>query len=159
MFEAARQANVRRVVFASSGAPVIGHEEDFPYSPLIDATSPEIPDSWPLVTHESEPRPQSLMVSASYVTKTEGGTYVGIRTMSILCLRIGLVPESNIPQPGRGVSVWCSHADIAQLVYKCIEAADGLRFDIFSVTSKNRRGYRDLEHARKMVCFTPTEGI
>lgn len=159
VFEAARHANVRRIIFASSGATVIGYEEDFPYSELIDATSPEIPDSWPLVTQESEPKPRSLYGVSKLFGEDLARYYVGISQMSIICLRIGLVLESNIPKPGRGMSIWCSHKDITQMVYKCIEAADSLRFDIFYVTSKNTRGYRDLEHARKVVGFYPTEGI
>jgi len=159
VFEAAYQANVRRVIFASSGATIIGYEDEFPYNRLIDATCSEIPHSWPLITHESEPKPRSLYGVSKLFGEDLARYFTGISQMSIICLRIGQVPESNIPQAGRGQSVWCSHKDITEMVCKCIEADDHIRFDIFYVTSKNTRGYRDLEHAREVLGFEPSDGI
>ena len=159
VFEAARQANVRRIIFASSGATVIGYENEFPYSHLMDESSRNVPDSWPLITHESEPKPMSLYGVSKLFGEDLARYFVGISPMSILCLRIGQVSQSNTPPPARGQAIWCSHRDITQMICKCIEAADSIGFDIFFVTSNNLRGYRDLEHARHMVDFFPTEGI
>jgi hypothetical protein len=53
--------------------------------------------------------------------------------------------------------VWCSRRDIAQMVERCLGAPDRLRFDVFFVTSEIRWGYRDLEHARAAVGFSPDD--
>ena len=52
--------------------------------------------------------------------------------------------------------LYCSHDDMAQMVVKCIEAPDAVRYDIFYVVSDNQRGYRDLSHARDVVGYAPT---
>jgi len=54
-------------------------------------------------------------------------------------------------------SVWCSQRDIAQMVEKCIEAPDNVKFDIFFVVSDNKWSYRDVSHAREVVGFEPQD--
>ena len=43
VFEAARRAGIQRVVFASSGASVMGWEAEFPYNTLIEGRYDEAP--------------------------------------------------------------------------------------------------------------------
>lgn len=159
VFEAARQAQVRRVIFASSGATVIGYEAESPYRELITGANIDSLATWPLVTHESEPKPESLYGVSKLFGEDLARYFVRISEMTSICLRIGQVRESNTPQPGRDQSIWCSHRDLTQMVVKCIDAPDSLHFDIFYVTSKNQRGYRDLEHAKHMVGYSPKDGI
>ncbi len=159
VFEAARQAGVRRVIFASSGATIIGYEEHDPYRQLVNDAESLPPGPWPMITHESEPKPRSLYGLSKLVGEDLARYFVGISPMSIICLRIGQVRDSNVPQPGRDQSVWCSQQDMAHMIQKCLEAPDSLRFDIFYVTSQNRRGYRDLSHAKDVLGYSPTEGI
>jgi hypothetical protein len=59
VYEAARLAKVKRVVFASSGATVSGIEKDAPYSDLV-AGRYEGLTSWPMLTHLSPVRPAAL---------------------------------------------------------------------------------------------------
>ena len=40
---------------------------------------------------------------------------------------------------------------------RCIAAPADIRFDILYAVSDNRRGYRDLEHARRVVGFEPAD--
>jgi hypothetical protein len=56
----------------------------------------------------------------------------------------------------RGPMLDCSHTDRAQMVVKCLEAPDAVRYDIFYGASDNRRGYRDWTHARDVVGYEPT---
>ena len=77
--------------------------------------------------------------------------------MSVLCLRIGAVTAEDRPVQTRQVAVWCSQRDIGGMIEKCVEAPPELRFDIFYVTSNNRWGYRDLEHAREVLGFEPQD--
>src|SRR5690606_33692886 len=60
VFEAARQAGVKRVVFASSGAAVAGIQIEEPYRALVEGRYSEVDRSWPMLTHESMPRPMGL---------------------------------------------------------------------------------------------------
>jgi NAD+ dependent glucose-6-phosphate dehydrogenase len=44
VFEAARQAGVQRVIFASSGTVVVGWEDDFPYHALVSGDEAALPE-------------------------------------------------------------------------------------------------------------------
>src|SRR5687768_10020332 len=46
VYEAAREAGARRVVFASSGSVVSGYEQDSPYRELIAGPDAPLPDRW-----------------------------------------------------------------------------------------------------------------
>jgi uronate dehydrogenase/NAD+ dependent glucose-6-phosphate dehydrogenase len=72
-------------------------------------------------------------------------------------LRIGAVNRQNRPMDIRQFSVWCSQGDIAQMIEKCIEAPDKVKFDIFFVVSNNKWSYRDLSHAYEVVGFEPRD--
>ena len=65
--------------------------------------------------------------------------------------------HEDCPTQPRHFSVWCSQADIAQMVEKCLVASDRLRYDIFYVVSNNKWGYRDLIHPRDVVGFEPQD--
>jgi nucleoside-diphosphate-sugar epimerase len=59
VFEASRQAGVKRIVYASSGATVSGHEREERYAALV-AGRYEALSTWPMLTHETPVRPASL---------------------------------------------------------------------------------------------------
>src|SRR5438876_12206977 len=59
VFEAARRAGVRRVVYASSGATVSGYEREMPYRALADGRYDEA-SAWTMLTHETPLRPAGL---------------------------------------------------------------------------------------------------
>jgi hypothetical protein len=72
-------------------------------------------------------------------------------------LRIGAVKREDRPTVARDAAVWCSQRDVARMIGACVDAPPDLRFDVFYVTSRNRRGYRDLEHARKVLGWAPLD--
>jgi hypothetical protein len=43
------------------------------------------------------------------------------------------------------------------MIGACLDAPPGVRFDVFYVSSRNRRGYRDLEHARAVLGWEPLD--
>ena len=59
VFEAARRAGVRRVIYASSGATVSDWERDEPYAALVAGRYDQVAE-WPMLTHESPMRPHGL---------------------------------------------------------------------------------------------------
>ena len=156
VFEAAREAGVKRVVFASSGAAVSGIEADKPYSDLV-AGRYEGLQSWPMLTHLSPLRPSGLYGASKIWGEALGRSYADAHGMSVICVRIGRVHAQDRPLSAREFAVWCSQRDIARFLESCVEAPDAVRFEIFFCTSRNKWGYRDLEHPRTVLGWEPVD--
>lgn len=157
VFEAARRAGVRRVVFASSGATVSGWERDEPYKALVEGRYDDVPVAWPMITHEWPVNPTGLYGSSKVWGEVLARQFVTTSALSILCLRIGMVRPEDKPLTPRDFSVWCSQRDIAHMVELCIHAPDELDYDILFVTSLNKWGYRDIDHGRDSVGYVPRD--
>jgi NAD+ dependent glucose-6-phosphate dehydrogenase len=153
VFEAARRAGVRRVVFASSGATISAIEKDEPYASFVDGRAP----SAPTLTELSPLRPSGLYGCSKVWGEALARHYADEHKLSVICLRIGAVKKEDRPTVARDYSVWCSQRDIALMIGACLDAPADLRFDVFYVTSRNKRGYRDLEHARKVLGWKPLD--
>lgn len=156
VFTAARDAGVRRVVFASTGAVVLGYEHEEPWLSLASGDASRMPVSWPILTQDAEPKPHSLYAVSKLFGEDLARFFVNTSELSILCLRISSVGAEDKVSGPRGPMLYCSYDDMAQMVVKCIEAPDAVRHDIFYVVSDNQRGYRDLTHARDVVGYEPT---
>ena len=65
VFEAARQTGVQRVIYASSGATISGWEREEPYKALVEARYEDVPDTWPMLTHESPTRPSNSLTGST----------------------------------------------------------------------------------------------
>jgi nucleoside-diphosphate-sugar epimerase len=157
VFEAARLAGVKRIVFASSSAVIRGYESELPWRPLIEGKYDEAPESWPMVTHEYSMRPWRLYGCSKVWGEALGRYYSDEFGMSVICLRIGLVDAVDRPRNPREFSIWCSHRDMAQMVELCIDAPDSLKYDTFFVISDNKWGYRDISHAREVLGYSPQD--
>lgn len=157
IFEAARQADVQRVIYASSGATIAGWEQDQPYRALVSGDYHRVPAQWPLLTHETPTRPSGIYGATKVWGEALARHYTDTSDLSILCLRIGFVNAINRPTEARHFSVWCSQRDIAQMVERCIEAAPSMKYDIFFALSNNKWSYRDISHARNIVGFEPLD--
>ncbi|MCH8296087.1 NAD(P)-dependent oxidoreductase [Candidatus Poribacteria bacterium] len=157
VFEASRRAGVKRIIYASSGATVSGWERDHPYGAIAEGRSDEAPDTWDKLTHESPIRPSGLYGGSKVWGEALARHFSDTYDISTICLRIGAVTRENRPTSPRMFSVWCSQRDIAQMVEKCVEAPDKVRFDIFFVVSDNKWSYRDVSHAREVVGFEPQD--
>jgi nucleoside-diphosphate-sugar epimerase len=156
VFEAARRAGVKRVVYASSGATVSNIERDEPYAALTAGRYDEVAE-WPVLTYESPTRPHGLYGCSKIWGEALARHFADSAGMSMICLRIGHVSAEDRPVKPREFSVWCSRRDIAQMVERSLAAPDSLRFDVFFVTSDNKWGYRDIEHARAVVGYAPED--
>jgi len=156
VFEAAREAGVKRVVFASSGAAVSGIESDKPYSDLV-AGRYEGLTSWPILTHLSPLRPSGLYGASKVWGEALGRHYTDAHGLSVICVRIGRVHAEDRPRSAREFAVWCSQRDIARFLESCVEAPEAVRFETFFCTSRNKWGYRDLEHPRAILGWEPVD--
>jgi nucleoside-diphosphate-sugar epimerase len=157
VFEAARRAGVKRTVYASSGATMAGWEREMPYRALVEGQSDRVPESWKKLTEETPVWPSWLYGCSKVWGEALARHFTDTSDLSILCLRLGSVNAEDRPRNARELSVWCSQRDIVQMIERCIDAPDSLRFDIFYVLSNNRWGYRDLEHARQVLGFVPQD--
>lgn len=156
VFEAARQAGVKRVIFASSGNSVRGFERIPPYSHIAageyDKVSPDFPRLTPDIM-----RPAEIYGAAKVWGEALGRHFSDAFDMSILCVRIGSVTKGNRPRSSREFSIYLSQDDVAQVLHKCIEAPDDLKYDVFMATSNNKWSYRDISHTREVLGYEPKD--
>lgn len=156
VFEAARRAGVGRVVYASSGATVSAWEREPPWSALVAGRYDEA-GKFANMTHETPTRPAGLYGASKIWGEAVARHYADMHGLSAICVRIGRVKAEDRPTSTRDYSVWCSQRDIVRKLELCIAAPSSLRFDVFFAVSDNRRGYRDLEHARAVLGFEPRD--
>ncbi|MSP14635.1 MAG: NAD(P)-dependent oxidoreductase [Chloroflexi bacterium] len=157
VFEAARRAGVKRIIFASAGAAIAGWEQVPPYDALVQGRYDEVPENWPRVTHELPTWPFGLYGCSKVWGEALARHFVDTTDMSIICLRISAVSRQNRPTNTHQFSIWCSHRDVASAVEKCVAAPESVRFDIFFAVSDNKWGYRDIEHTREVIDFEPQD--
>ena len=157
VFEAARRAGVKRVVFASSGGTVGAYEKMEPYKAIAEGRYDDLKDGWQNLDHNSPVRPGDLYGCSKVWGEALARSFSETTDMSMICLRIGAVRPNDKPEVDRQFSVWSSQADIVRLLECCVSAPDDLKFDIFYGVSNNRWGYRDMEHAREMLGFVPQD--
>jgi nucleoside-diphosphate-sugar epimerase len=167
VFEAARQAGVKRVVYASSnhtigmyeveGAPGIYDLDD---ERAFDVSVPV--------------RPDSLYGVSKVFGEALGRLYADRHQMDVICLRIGAVRESDDPtkaEAGRPFepfpvlttdqsrqrlrAVWLSHRDCAQLIQRALEAP--VHWAVVYGVSNNPRRFWDLGAARDLLGYEPLD--
>lgn len=157
VYEAARQAGVKRVVFASSGDTIRGVDHDPPYSQIIAGDYEAVSRwEWPKVTKELV-RPGTIYGASKVWGEVLGRVYSADYGLSVLCVRIGACPAANRPTTTREFAAWLSHRDVADILHRCIEAPDDLLYDIFFAVSDNKWNYRDIEHARRVLGYVPQD--
>jgi len=156
VYEAARLAGVKRVVFASSGNAIRGFERVPPYSDIAAGNYDKVPEDFPKLTHE-QTRPAAIYGAAKVFGEALGRHFADTTDVSIICLRIGMVTRGNRPREMRERAIYLSHNDIAQALEKCIKAPENVKYDIFQATSNNKWNYRDLEHFREVAGYVPQD--
>ncbi|MBA2521423.1 MAG: NAD(P)-dependent oxidoreductase [Chloroflexia bacterium] len=169
VFEAARDAGVGAVVFASSNHAV-GMFEVSGSPGLYELDDPRVYD------HTVEIRPDSLYGVSKAYGEALGRFYMEQHGMRVVCLRIGAVRAGddpyaptiiNTPRPliepltpeqrrQRMRAMWMSRRDCAQLVSRSIEA-DDVPWAIVYGISNNPRQFWDLSHAREVLGFNPED--
>jgi uronate dehydrogenase len=136
LFEAARRAKVRRVIFASSNH-AIGF---FPSDTKID--------------NEVLPRPDSYYGASKAFGETLGRLYHDKWGIEVVNLRIGSFREA--PGDTRQLSTWISHRDMTSLLQRSIDAPD-VGYQIAYGVSANTRSYWDNEAGMKALDWQPLD--
>lgn len=163
VLEAARAADVPRVILASSNHVVGRYEPD-----LVSAAGRA--EGRPLLDHLAPPRPDSLYGVSKGVAELLGRLYAEVHGLRVVCLRIGTVLRSDDPRdpepPGfaawglvpwaaRIRGTWLSHRDCAEL-FRCALEAD-VGFVIAYGVSDTPDRLWDLEQARRTLGFVPRD--
>ena len=158
VFQAAVDAGVQRVVFASSGATVAGWEQEEPYASLTAGRYESLPAEWPMITVAMPPRPRGIYGSTKVWGEALARHYADASTTSFVNVRIGLVNAEDAPTTARQRSVWCSQRDVVAALLAALEAPADVRCETFFAGSNNRYGYRDLAHGKERIGFVPMDG-
>jgi nucleoside-diphosphate-sugar epimerase len=142
VFESARQAGCRRVLFASSVNAVIGYPRE-------------------VQVHINQPaRPINLYGATKVWGEGVASSYSASTSLSCLCLRFGWVVDRDSAAIHPGVQyldITSTYHDIAQFITKAIEAPDSLKYGIFHGISNNRYKRLDITSSRELLGFDPQD--
>ena len=156
VFEAARMAGIKRVVYASSGSTIRGVENIYPYKEIAEGNYGAIKGPIPLITHK-DVRPGGVYGATKIWGEALARHFSDAYKMSMICVRIGSVTKENVPADARQKSIYLSHQDVCQILQLSIDAPADLKYEIFLATSNNRWAYRDLEHPRTILGYQPLD--
>ena len=168
VFEAAREARVRRVVFASSNH-AIGMNEIDNAPGLYDRDDPRVWDE------TAEPRPDSYYGVSKLFGEALGRMHHDLHGMAVICLRIGSVradddPASetvlaSVPAPLQHLSLedrrrrmratWLSRRDCAELIARALETDTD--WAVVYGISDNPRQFWSLRSARDLLGYQPRD--
>jgi nucleoside-diphosphate-sugar epimerase len=154
VFESARRADVKKIVFASSNHACGFAVEE---SGLVGPDAPVRPDS---------------LYGVSKVFGEALGRYYSERFgISVICLRIGICRRGNptdffkkllssetthpVYTPEKIISMWISERDMAQLIHRSLET--DLKFGIFYATSDNTPRALDISEAERKLGYKPQD--
>jgi nucleoside-diphosphate-sugar epimerase len=157
VYEAARLAGVKRIVFASSGCAILGYERDFPYNALVAGEYDKVPEKWTMADQTWAVRPDGIYGVCKVFGEVLGRYYADAFGISVLCVRLGAVLDTDRPKLLRQYPGYLSHRDVTQFIERCIDAPDSLKYDIFDAVSKNRWQWRSTEHAREVLGYEPQD--
>ncbi|PKL51376.1 MAG: hypothetical protein CVV42_00570 [Candidatus Riflebacteria bacterium HGW-Riflebacteria-2] len=148
VFEEAREAGVKKIVFASSN---FYHEGD-----IGEALARP---SLPRITLDRPPTPQCLY-GESKVFGESVGRHLAYLGMSFVALRIGWSIPGDDPLRYDGAymrGVYCSHRDLVQAFDKALQVQTD--FMAAFAVSNNGHGVFDLSETRQKLGFVPEDDI
>lgn len=157
VFEAARQAAVWRVIFASSIHTTAMYERDMPYSALVAGEHECVAEGGiPYITPDFAVRPDGYYGISKVVDEVIGRYYSDEFGISVICLRLGSVNRANRPLGVRERATWLSHRDLVQLVEHSIGVQE-VNFEILYGISNNKWRLWDIGRAREVLGYEPVD--
>ena len=156
--EASRRAGVKRVVFASSNHATGNYEGDHPYSAIVAGEYSGLdPANIPYVTASMPVRPDGPYGIGKAFGEAAGRYFSDRFGLSVICLRIGTLNRESRPLNPRQFATLLTHRDLVQLVERCIEAPDDLKFGIFYGVSDNKWRFWDISDSRDALGYSPLD--
>lgn len=158
VYEVAREAGVKRVVFMSSGCVQLAYEwaEGSPYGKLANGPDHELPESWPMVDRTWPVRPDSPYAVGKLFGENVGRYYADKYGISTLVIRLGAVLKGDRPESRRHFPGYLSQSDCVQMIDKCLSAPDDLLYDTFDAISENEWRWRSTDHSKEVLGWRPT---
>ena len=157
VFEACRQAGVKRIVAASTIQVSTGHRQQEPYNAVSQGRPQPLPGGVSPIGAAVPAEPRNLYASSKVFNESLCRTFAFGHGMSCLAIRIGWVVGEDMVPNAAAEDIWCSQRDIGQLIQRCVDAPEDLRFDIFYGMSNNRYLWVDLSNAREKLGFEPQD--
>ncbi|MFH1264830.1 MAG: NAD(P)-dependent oxidoreductase [Planctomycetota bacterium] len=145
VLESARQAHVRRVILASTGQVVMGHEGPWPITP-------EMPLS-----------PRNWYGSAKVLAEVAGQVYAHVHGLSVIVARLGWCPRDKkhadkLSQDEFGKDVYFSPGDAGRFFACAVEAPTSTKYCVVFATSKPLRKARyDVSGAQDLLGYEPQD--
>jgi uronate dehydrogenase len=142
VFEAARLAGCRRVVFASSINAVWGYPADLQ------------------LRTDAPVNPANLYGATKCWGEAVARVYANAHNLSGLCLRFGAVQprDSEIITSGHEwLDIVLTLEDCVRLIAAALDAPDDLKFGIFNGISNNRYKRMDLSDTRALLGYEPQD--
>jgi len=145
VLEGARRAHVRRVILASTGQVVMGHEGPWPITPK----APFSPRNW--------------YGSAKVLAEVAGQVYAYVHGLRVIVARLGWCPRDKkhaeeLSRSEFGKDVYLSPRDAGRFVACAVEAPVDMPYSVVFATSKplNKTRY-DISAARNLLGYEPQD--
>ncbi len=143
VFEAARLAKVKRVVFASSVHAIRGYELG------------------KKVKETQAPKPLNFYGASKVFGEALCNVFSTKYNLSCLAIRIGAYVSNDLKKKvcmtRDNLDYVISQRDLGQLIHKCIIAPKNIRYGILAGSSNNKHLYMDLSSSRKLVGYKPQD--
>lgn len=144
VFKAAAEAGVKRIIFASSIHAVGGYP-------------PDVQVKWDMPV-----RPCCEYGASKCYGEALGRYFSDQRGLSFIAIRIGGVHGHHTEQPhpdSSRLGILISEDDLTQLITRCVDAPDSIRFEIFHGLSDNRYKRLDISNAREVLDYDPQDEV
>lgn len=156
--EAAREAGVNRLIFASSNHVTGMYEDDAPYSSIVAGDYSALdPASIPMITTDMPIRPDGPYGIAKAFGEASGRYFSDNFGLSVICLRIGTLNPQSRPQAVRQFATLLTHHDLVHLVDRCLSAPDSVRYGIYYGVSNNHWRFWDVSNSAEEIGYQPTD--
>ena len=139
-FEAARQAGVPKILFASTGQTILNYPRG----------------QW--VTPEMPVRPHTVYACTKIFGEALGRYYSETHNMQVICIRICWFQGYDSPRLRNEKEwwpKWCSPRDLTQLMVKSIRS--DVKFAIFFGISNNTGRFLDISNSQQLVGYSPED--
>ncbi|WP_435334745.1 NAD-dependent glucose-6-phosphate dehydrogenase Azf [Haloarchaeobius sp. TZWWS8] len=150
VLQAAVDAGVEKVVFASSNHAVGAYE--------TDERTPEMyrPDDDFRLDGTELPRPKNVYGVSKAAGETLGRYFYDMHDLSFAAVRIGNLTKGHPPEDyERGQAMWLSYRDCAHLFDCCLRA--DYEYEIVYGISDNDRKYYSIDRAREVLGYDPQD--
>jgi nucleoside-diphosphate-sugar epimerase len=158
VFDAAKAASVRRVVFASSMHVMGGYEEDEPYRSIATGRYDGLePAQVRLVTGDMPTRPDGRYAVSKIFGEQLARYYAEYEGMETIVVRLGTVSDRDRPgADARSYVSWFSKRDLAAFFRACVERVP-ITHEVFYGASGNTWKIYDTSYAWRTLGLTPRD--